>query len=85
MKRLRQNIRHWIWCLRRPLRCQLGFHAVPTIEEWGFGGAVIDWYCRWCQTLIETTTLDDASEELKVELERRWGEPIFEGVIQLGK
>ena len=84
MKRLLQDIRHLIWCLKRPLRCQLGFHADRTIEEWGFGGAVIDWYCSRCQTLIASTPLDDVSDELKAEIEKRWGSPIFDGAVQFG-
>ena len=71
--------------LRRPLLCKVGLHAERDIGEWGFGGAVIDWYCPRCQASIGFTPLDDASPELKAEIERRYGSPIFDGAMEFGQ
>lgn len=80
-KPLSENRRRWVrfksW-LRRPLSCKLGFHAERDVGEWGFGGAVIDWYCRRCQHMIGFTSLDDASPELLEEIEKQWDGQIFE-------
>lgn len=48
--------------LRKPLRCKGGFHTWSA-DSWGFGGAVIDWYCARCDRLFATTALDDARPE----------------------
>jgi len=74
-------MRRW---LRRPLLCKFGFHAERDISEWGFGGAVIDWYCRRCQNQIGFTPLDDVSPELKVEIEAQYGSAMFDGAAQFG-
>ena len=68
--------------LRRPLRCKLGFHAEWNIDEWGFGGAAVDWYCDRCQAFIGFTALDDMSPEMKTAVEDRWGSPLFDGAVQ---
>ena len=84
MRRIRR-FRAW---LRRPVLCKLGFH-VWSINEWGFGGAVIDWYCARgpqlrCQKYIGFTALDDCSDEMKAAIEKRWGGPLFDGGVQFG-
>ena len=78
MRRMRR-LKAW---LRRPLLCKFGFHADWDINEWGFGGAVIDWYCSRCQKHIGFTALDDCSEEMKAAIEERWGGSLFDGGVQ---
>ena len=76
-----RRIRRFQAWLRRPLLCKLGFHDWD-INEWGFGGAVIDWYCSRCQSYIGFTALDDCSDEMKAAIEERWGGSLFDGGVQ---
>ena len=81
-----RRIRRFQAWLRRPLLCKFGFH-VWSINEWGFGGAVIDWYCARgrrlrCQKYIGFTALDDCSEEMKAAIEKRAGRSLFDGGVQ---
>ena len=57
----------WMLWLTRPLPCKLGRHIFDS-NSWGFGGAVIDWYCPRCQKRIGFTALDDASAEAQASL-----------------
>ena len=52
------KIWRWIYC---PIRCKVGRHWTAN-NEWGFGGAVIDWYCPGCQKVVAQTPLDDATD-----------------------
>ena len=64
----------WRW-LYMPLQCKRDKH-VQSNDSWGFGGAVIDWYCANCDRRIGFTALDDASDELLQELQDSWGGPM---------
>lgn len=61
-QRLRWNTRTGRW-LGKPLACKFGFHSNDG-SSWGFGGAVIDWYCNRCDKRIGETPIDDATPEM---------------------
>lgn len=50
--------------VNRPLLCKLGRHRWDA-NHWGFGGAVVDWYCPGCSKQIGWTALDDVSRDAR--------------------
>ena len=59
-----------VW-MKRPLSCKLRHH-VRDYSEWGFGGNMVDFFCKRCQMPIGSMPIDEIPTELRSRITSLW-------------